>query len=64
MRLLVVVKNSALDFLEGHVWGIGDWPESIQIESLRYTRHSSPGGPNLMETEDRDVQALRAILYE
>jgi hypothetical protein len=34
MRLLVVVKNSASDFLEGHVWGIADWPESIQIESL------------------------------
>jgi hypothetical protein len=61
---LLFVKNRALDFLESHVWGIGDWPESIQIESLRYTRHSPPGDPNFIETENRDVQALRAILYE
>jgi hypothetical protein len=61
---LLFVKNNALDFLEGQVWGIGDWPESSQIESLRYTRHSPPGGPNLIETEDRDVQAVRAIRYE
>jgi hypothetical protein len=61
---LLFVKDGALDFLEGHLWGDGDWPDPMQIESLHYIRHSPAGSPQMVESEDRDTEALQAILHK
>jgi hypothetical protein len=60
---LLFIKNGAFDFLEGHVWGAEDWPDPMQIESLRYLRRSPADSRQMIESELRDVEALQAILY-
>ena len=55
---LLFIRSGVIDFLECHVWGDKAFPPTPVVDRLFFMRHRDANNPTLLESADRDYDAL------
>jgi hypothetical protein len=55
---LLFIRGGVIDFLECHVWGDKSFPPTPVVNRLFFMRHRDAHDPMLVESADRDGEAL------